>query len=148
MAKTEAVAPSLRETPQRQKRVPVSGPRDILTVMQKDPNYVYRWVIDKPGRLQRFLDAGYEIVNHETEVGQSSVDRGSRLGSALTYSTGGSVLVLMRQRKEWYNEDQIAKQVELDALEQVLYSDGGLKNTKRELGGTTPSETEEFRKAR
>ena len=141
MAKqTEAV-----ERPQRKKRVPVSGPRDILTVIEKDPNYVYRWVLDKPGRVQRFVDAGYEIVNHETEVGQSTVDRGSRLGSAVTYSTGGSVLVLMRQRREWYNEDQDAKQRDLDALEQVLYSEG-LKTIRRELGGTTPSDKEQFYK--
>jgi hypothetical protein len=144
--KTEAVT----ERIQRVKRVPVSGPRDILTLVGKDPNYVYRWVIDKPGRIQRFIDAGYEIVQRtdDLEVGQPTVDRGSRLGSAYTYATGGSLLVAMRQRKEWFKEDQDAKQLELDALEKVLYADGGLKNARRELGGTTPSETEEFRKGR
>ena len=142
--KTEAVTET---KPQRRVRTPVSGPRDILTVMQKDSNYVYRWVMDKPGRLQRFRDAGYEIVNHETEVGDVTVDQGSRLGSAITHSTGGSLLVLMRIRKEWYNEDQDSKQKDLDSLEEVLYQDG-LKSTQRTLGGTTPSQSEDFRKAR
>lgn len=144
-SKTKAV---VVDKPQRQERVPISGPRDILTVLKKDPNYVYRWVIDKPGRIQRFVDAGYEIVNHEAEVGQRTVDSGSRLGSAWTYSTGGMLLVLMRQRQEWYKEDQLSKQKDLDALEEVLYEEGGLKSASRVLGGTTPSETEEFRKAK
>ncbi len=144
--KTEAVTEA---RPQRVKRVPVSGPRDILTLIGKDPNYVYRWVLDKPGRIQRFLDAGYEIVQRtdDLEVGQSTVDRGSRLGSAYTYATGGTLLVAMRQRAEWYKEDQDAKLADLDAIEAVLYSDG-LKSLQRTSGGTTPSENEEFRKAR
>lgn len=139
--KTEAVKQEAR--PQRVKRVPVSGPRDILTVLNKDENYVYRWVLDKPGRIQRFLDAGYEVIQHETEVGSVSVDRGSRLGSAVTFATGGTVLVLMRQRREWYKEDQDSKQNDLEATEKLLYADG-LKPVTRTLGGTTPSETESF----
>jgi hypothetical protein len=58
------------------------------------------------------------------EVGQSSVDRSTGLGTARTRLDGANTLVLMRQRKEWYNEDQQAKQLELDSMEAVLYSDG------------------------
>lgn len=132
---------------QRQERVPVSGPRDILTVMKKDPNYVYRWVFDKPGRIERFLRGGYEVAKHETDIGDVAVDRGSRVGTAITYATGGSQLVLMRQKREWYNEDQEAKWKDLDALEEVLYQDG-LKKPSRTLGGTTPSEKETFYRGR
>lgn len=107
MAKTE-----------RPKRVPVGGPRDILTVANKDPNYVYRWVNDTPGRLEKFKDAGYEVVTQDHEVGSKAVDRGSKLGSAITKSVGGQITaVLMRIPREWYDEDQAAKQAELDALE-------------------------------
>lgn len=115
------------ETPKRvtrESRVPVSGPRDILTVTNKDPNYFYRWVKDLPGRIQRFIDAGYDIVNHDTQVGQRVVDSGSRLGSAVTRLDGANTLVLMRIPLEWYNEDQEAKARELDAQEDALRGEG------------------------
>ena len=103
---------------QRPKRVPVAGPRDILAVANQDPNYVYRWVNDVRGRMQRFLDGGYEVVTQDTEVGQNAVDRGSQVGSAVTRQVGSGVTaVLMRIPREWYNEDQAAKAAELDALE-------------------------------
>lgn len=102
----------------RPTRVPVAGPRDILSVREQDPNYVYRWVNDTVGRIQRFLDAGYEIVNQDVEVGQNTVDRGSKLGSSVTRAVGfGVTSVLMRIPKEYYDEDQAAKAAEIDALE-------------------------------
>ena len=107
------------QTKQR-KRIPVGGPRNILTVADQDPNYVYRWVNSSlPGRLKRFEEGGYEIVpNAEVTIGDNVVDKGSMLGSATTRSGGGAVvLVLMRIPREWYEEDQAAKQAEIDDLE-------------------------------
>lgn len=107
-------------------RIPVGAARDILTVHGQDPNYVYRWVLDdpkRPGRLQRFKDGGYEIVTDTNEVGQSTVDRGKRLGSAITRPDGSSTLVLMRILKEWYDEDQTAKAEKIDSLEQTMVAD-------------------------
>ena len=110
MAKTERV-----------KRVPVGGPRNILTVAQKDPNFVYRWVNDVPGRIAAFKEGGYEVVTSDNEVGDKTVDRGSKLGSAITKSVGGQITaVLMRIPKEWYDEDQAAKQKEVDILEATM----------------------------
>ncbi len=115
MAKTQEV------TKPRVKRVPVSGPRDILSVATQDPNYFYRWVNDTRGRVQRFLDGGYEVVVQDLEVGQSTVDRGSNIGSAVTRQVGGGVTgILMRIPREYYNEDQAAKMEELDALEATM----------------------------
>lgn len=105
---------------ERRKRVPVSGARNILTVANKDPNYVYRWVLDIPGRMDIFKDAGYEVVIDKPEVGDPTVDRHSQLGSAVTLVRGVSTLVLMRIPREWYNEDQQAKQEEIDALEETM----------------------------
>lgn len=123
--KTEAVTPATK--PERKQRVPVSGPRDILTINNKDPNFFYRWVKDYPGRIQRFLDGGYEfVVDPSAQAGQRTVDSGSRLGSALTRVDGGNTLVAMRIPLEWYNEDQEAKQRELDALEDSMLADGGV----------------------
>ena len=109
-----------RPTKERTKRVPVGGPRNILTVANKDPNYVYRFVLDTPGRLEAFKEGGYEVVTKDMEVGDSTVDKGSQLGSAVTMVRGTSTLVLMRILREWYDEDQVAKQEEIDALEATM----------------------------
>lgn len=107
-------------------RIPVGAARDILTVQGQDPNYAYRWVLDdpkRPGRLQRFRDGGWEVVTDSNEIGQNTVDRGKKLGSAITRPDGGNTLVLMRILKEWYDEDQAAKADKIDALEETMVSD-------------------------
>lgn len=119
---TKAVETTTRE---RTKRIPVSGPRDILTVTNKDPNFVYRWVKDLPGRVQRFLDGGYEIVNHDAQVGERTVDSGSKVGTAVTRNDAGATLILMRIPVDWYNEDQDAKMEQIDALEASMSAEGG-----------------------
>ena len=115
-----------KATSKRPTRIPVGAARDILTVNGQDPNYVYRWVLDdpkRPGRIQRFKDGGYEIVTDTNEVGQNSVDRGKKLGSAITRPDGGSTLVLMRILKEWYDEDQVAKAEKIADLEATMLDD-------------------------
>ena len=110
----------VKTTKPNRERVPVGGPRDILTVANKDPNYVYRWVMDSPGRLEQFKKAGYEVVESNPEVGQAAVDRATQLGSSVTMVRGSGTLVLMRIPREWYDEDQTAKQEELDALDETM----------------------------
>lgn len=108
----------------RKERIPVSGARDILTVANKDPNYEYRWVLDVPGRLEKFKDGGWEPVQEDLEVGQSTVDRGTKIGSVITKHAGRAMtLVLMRIPKEWYDEDQDAKQDRVTALEESMMRD-------------------------
>lgn len=123
---------------ERPTRTPVSGPRNLLTVSNQDPNYYYRWVNDTPGRIQRFLDGGYEIVNHDTDVGDRMVDSGSKIGTAVTRQVGGAIQAyLMRIPLEWYNEDQEAKMEQIDALEASMRQEalenfnGSLEITRR-----------------
>ena len=120
-------------TKPRMKRVPVSGPRNILTVANKDPNYVYRWVLDVPGRLETFKRGGYEVVVDNNEVGDPAVDRHKQLGSAITLVKGTSTLVLMRILREWYDEDQAAKQADIDALEATMKSGSSADYGKVEI---------------
>lgn len=111
----------VRQRVTRETRVPLSGARDILTVKGKDPNYVYRWVVDSPGRIERLQLAGYEVDTAAHEVGQMTVDRESKIGSATTKASGdGRTLVLMRIPKEWFDMDQAAKQEQLDAHEATM----------------------------
>ncbi len=114
----------VQAVPERPRRIPVSGPRDVLTVAGKDPNYVYRMVNDVDDRIERFKRGGYEIVTSEHEIGMSTVERSTRtgkFGAAVTKQVGGGVTaVLMRIPKEFYDEDQAAKAAEVDKTEAAM----------------------------
>jgi hypothetical protein len=115
--------------PERKRRTSVAGPRNILTVHDKDPNYFYRFVRNDEGRITWFKDRGYEVVSQPTQVGDKTVDSGTQLGSAVTKHGGGNVtLVLMRIPREWYDEDQAAKEAEIAAVEATM------KRPSSELG--------------
>lgn len=112
-------APSGRPT-----REPV-GQRNRLKVRGQDPNYVYRWVVDYDGtgdRVEEFKQAGYEVVPKGThKVGDSRVQIPTAEGSSEVLSVGGGQkAVLMRQKKEWYDEDQKAKAKRVDDSEAAL----------------------------
>lgn len=71
MANTAKVEKKTTET-QRQRRSPTAGLRDKLTIHDRDPNYVYRWVRNDEGRIERFKEIGYEVVTQAHEVGQKN----------------------------------------------------------------------------
>jgi hypothetical protein len=102
----------------RVKRTPVSG-RNRLTVQGKDPNYVYRIVNDEEGRIARFQEGGYELLEDEAvKVGDKRANQTSSEGSVKQLSVGGGKKAyVMRIRRDWYEEDQKAKQAQVDALE-------------------------------
>lgn len=102
----------------RVRRTPV-GVRNILTVSGQDPNYHYRIVNDSGDRIQRFLDAGYELVQaKDVTVGDKRVNKAASEGSVADVSVGGGDKgFVMRIKKEWHAEDQAAKQAEVDAIE-------------------------------
>lgn len=102
----------------RVRRTPV-GVRNILTVAGKDPNYEYRIVNDDGNRVQRFLDAGYEMVPaNEVQVGDKRVNSAKATGSHAEVAVGGGQKAfVMRIKKEWYADDQEAKQRDVDAVE-------------------------------
>lgn len=105
----------------RTRRTSAAGARNILTVNDKDPNFFYRWVRNDEGRIQWFKDRGYDVVTQDLEVGDKTVDSGSKLGSAVTRHGGGSTtLVLMRIPREWFDEDQAAKEAEIAAVEATM----------------------------
>lgn len=96
----------------RVKRTPVSG-RNVLTVQGKDPNYMYRIVNDDEDRITRFLEGGYELVSDDSvKVGDKRVGNASSMGNSVKELSvgGGKKAVVMRIKREWYEEDQKAKQ--------------------------------------
>lgn len=116
-------------------RVPVSGQRDIMSVFNKDKNFHYRWVVDldeRGSRILKFERAGYHFSPIETEdqrlvVGEDAVYRSrkeDRDVSIIRLPTGGGHFsYLMRIKKEWYNEDQEAKQLPIDEMEAQITGD-------------------------
>ena len=105
---------------ERPKRVPVVG-RSRLAIRNQDPNYHYRVVNanleSDPDRIENLKEMGYEVVE-KGDTGEKRVDTPSALGSAGLISVGqGTKAVVMRIRKEWYKEDQDAKQEEINKTE-------------------------------
>ena len=118
MAKVERTLESGAERAQRPTRTPISGRRDKLSVKGKEPGFEYRVVNDVPGRVDTLMEAGYEVVTHSTTVGEKRVGTPAPEGSPVKISVGGGNQgYLMRQKKEWYDEDQKRKQAALDEAE-------------------------------
>lgn len=137
MARTATPSPSGRT-----RRSPLEN-RSKLSVRNQEPGYVYRFVNAnlerEPERVQEFLDRGYEIVpKNKVDLGDKQVDSISALGSASEVSVGlGTKAIVMRIKKEWYEEDQAIKQADLDRTEQSIkreskadYGDVELSSTR------------------
>lgn len=111
---------------ERPKRVPLTDQaRDILTVKGKDDEFVYRWVNDTDGRVDRFKVAGYEIVTDtDLEIGQRTADTAATVGTPVSKKVGpGITAYLMRILKEYYEEDQAAKQEEITQREKAMLAE-------------------------
>ena len=105
----------------RPKRTPISG-RNILTVKGKEAGFEYRIVNDSGDRIEMFKDAGWELVDSkDVTVGDRRVDRTTSEGSKAQVSVGGGTKAfVMRIPKEFYDEDQAAKNKRIDALEESM----------------------------
>jgi hypothetical protein len=115
MATEKATVTSTDARPRRQS----IGKRNRLSVKDQDPNYVYRIVNVVDDRVEQFIEQGYEIA--PAAVGDKRVDNGTPLGSQKQISVGNETkAIVMRQRKDYYAEDQAAKQASIDALEATM----------------------------
>lgn len=119
-----------RDETVRPTRVPVSSSRAPLVVKGFDhKNYVGRWVADIEGRIQAFLDGGYEFVQKDSikKAGEDTVETSrSGLDSRISKPGGrGVTLFLMRIPRKFWDEDRKAKDLEVDRTEE------GLKKTSK-----------------
>jgi hypothetical protein len=105
----------------RVRRQPV-GTRNRLNVAGTEPGYEYRIVADRHGRLADFEAAGYEFVDADkVNVGDSRISQPKAQGAKATVHLGQGVQgYVMRQKKEWYDEDQAAKQASIKETQQSL----------------------------
>ena len=103
----------VKEPSGRPTRTPV-GRRNILSVKGKEAGYEYRIVNDEYDRIDSFKEAGWEVVtNTAVSVGDKRVGNANTPGTAAQVSVGqGTKGVVMRIKKEWYDEDQAAKRAQ------------------------------------
>jgi len=118
-------------------RIPIGGQRNLTGVSDTPDGCVDRWVNDKPGRIDRFKRAGYEIVT-AAKVGDSGVDSTHSDAGSVSRDMGqGVTAYLMRQQKEFYLEDLKAKHKNVDATEETIFRDVDNKLNNGFYGGVT-----------
>ena len=99
--------------------------RGPLTISgEKDSDFVYRFVNDVGSRVDQLKQAGYEMVTDENlVVGEARVSDAGQHGSAKrVISKDGTVSYLMRQKKEWFDEDKAAKRERNDEITNQIKS--------------------------
>lgn len=110
---------------QRPRRQPVAV-RNRISVKNQDPDFVYRVVNDQDDRVEQLIEQGYEIVPQDKVIrgGDKRVDSASALGSVSSIALGrGDRGVVMRQKREWNQEDQASKNLRADQLEKTMKGD-------------------------
>lgn len=108
MTNKEAIA----KAPQRRAKRTGLGVRNVLTVEGKDPNYSYRIVNDSGDRVLRLTEQDWEVcAADELQVGDRRLGNPQPTGSKSEVSVGGGMKgYVMKKRKDWHEEDQVAKQ--------------------------------------
>lgn len=91
----------------------------------KDPNFTYRWVNDRQGRVRQLTKQDdYEVVSAtELTGGDSETLTGTAEGTVMT-RTGdsriGESVVLLKKPRNYYESDKAEEQKAIDARDAVL----------------------------
>lgn len=118
----------MRSQQNRKERIPLGIPKKKLDFPHR-PGFVRRIIVDRAGRLQDALNAGYQFVTEATLHGDAapkdltereSVD--SRISRVVGTNEDGSPQrgYLMEIPEELYWEDQRAKQERIDRMESAM----------------------------
>jgi hypothetical protein len=101
---------------ERSSRVPFGTPQRRFSISKEESEQFHYHVFNdnwrkEPGRLERALSAGYELVDHDHSGDNAGTnDDGSEIKQ-----------VLMKQPKEMYERDQAAKQKEIDKVDEQIH---------------------------
>lgn len=107
---------------ERVRRSAINGTRNRLNVRGQEPGYVYRIVNDIDDRIQTMKEIGYELVTDtKVTVGDKRISNPTQEGSPVKVSVGNGVQAyVMRQKQEWFDEDQASKEAKNAELEQQM----------------------------
>lgn len=101
-------------------RVPLGAKRDLMNVQNQEEGYHYTISNDVEGRLDRLKQAGYEHVE-DAQIGVSNVEGNQASSGVVSKNVGKGITgYVMRQRQDWYDEDQAKKQADIDDLENSM----------------------------
>lgn len=104
---------------QPRKRVPL-GTRNVLTAPKK-AGFVRRFVNDKGDRVENFKNAGWKVVDEETQVGDPKIGRALSMGSSVNPHVGsGQRAVLMELPEKIYEEDRAESQAKIAEVEKQM----------------------------
>jgi hypothetical protein len=107
-------------TTRRRRREELGANRNLKLYVppeEKDPNFQYRWVNDRPGRIRQFtVEDDYDVVSSPAV---ESTSTGTNIERVVSQSTGENA-VLLRKPKKFYEDDQAQKQAAIDAQERAL----------------------------
>lgn len=112
--------PSTVDYRSRESRKPLSGLRQRLSA-DIPAGLTGRWVLDEPGRLSRFIQAGWKFASNADGVTREQDDRdGAIYEEHASESRSGQSIrqYLMLIPTELYEQDRAASQAEIDAREQ------------------------------
>lgn len=115
-------AEEAREPTDRRERKPLSGFRLKLDAPSRE-GYQRRWINDTGNRLREAQEGGWTFVNDETALTASHTDTADTRVSVIAgrHEAGGVMhAYLMEIPQEWYDEDQAAKEQELDEIDEAL----------------------------
>jgi hypothetical protein len=105
---------------QTKMRIPIGANRDITNVNDTPDGYKDRWVNDDGSRVAKFSSAGYEHVP-DADMGSSNVDGSHAKDGVVSKDMGkGVTAYLMRQREDYFAEDQAEKQKIVDSTEESM----------------------------
>lgn len=86
---------------------------------QKDPNFTYRWVNNRPGRIQQLtVTDDWEVVQG-ADPASNAVSLGAT-SERVADSYTGQTAVLLRKPKKFYEEDKAEEQKLLDARDETM----------------------------
>lgn len=113
-------------------RISMSLPRLMLEV-PAIPGYVLHWFSDRPGRIPRAVQGGYEFVKPdevrvnnfglaEDLMKDGNTDMGSRISihGGIDEKGASERLYLMKIRQEWYDKDMALREQASDRIVQAL----------------------------
>lgn len=108
---------------ERVRRSFVGDTADIMTVVGKDPEYEYRWVNDERGKVERAIEAGYDVVLEEHLIGAGTEKTAGSANTITVDRKHGVKAVLMRIKKEWAEEDRRARARAIAQSEETLFKE-------------------------
>jgi len=104
---------------QPRKRIKL-GARNVLTA-PKRPGFERRFINDVGDRVQTFKDAGWNVVDDGSKVGDDKAGKASPMGSMANPSVGGGQRgVLVEIPEELYKADRAESQAQITKVENEI----------------------------